>query len=143
MFLCIRNLLEGEESRLNVSRAAPATVYSQALYCTPSYGRTQLSAVSPFLLSSRLFSSTLSTEDRISASQAQQAEASPPQEEEEEQGEEEEDEKEEEVVEDEAEEAGGEGIPCNILSLQVFFLCILNTNITKMFVFFWFWKRRG
>lgn len=103
-----RNLLEGEESRLNVSRAAPATVYSQALYCTSSYGRTQLSAVSPFLLSSRLFSSTLSTEDRISASQAQQAEASPPQEEEEEQGEEEEDEKEEEVVEDEAEEAGGE-----------------------------------
>lgn len=104
---CFRKLLEGEESRLNVPRAGPHTVYSQAMYCTPSYGRTQLSTASPFLLSSQLFSSTLSTEDKISASQAQQAEASPPQKEEQE--EEEGGEKEEEVVEDEAEEADGEG----------------------------------
>uniref|UniRef100_A0A3B4BIZ2 IF rod domain-containing protein n=1 Tax=Periophthalmus magnuspinnatus TaxID=409849 RepID=A0A3B4BIZ2_9GOBI len=71
-------LLEGEESRLNVS--APAhSVYSQTMYCSPSYGQLQLCSASPLLMSSsRWYSSTLSTEEKISSSQAQQAEASPP-----------------------------------------------------------------
>uniref|UniRef100_A0A3Q3JZL4 IF rod domain-containing protein n=1 Tax=Monopterus albus TaxID=43700 RepID=A0A3Q3JZL4_MONAL len=92
-----RKLLEGEESRLNVS---------------------QLSAAAPYLLSSRLYAPSLSTEETISASQAQQAEASPPQEEgeqveeeeEEDQGEEEEDEEEQggEKEEEQVEEGEGE-----------------------------------
>uniref|UniRef100_A0A3B4BJS7 IF rod domain-containing protein n=1 Tax=Periophthalmus magnuspinnatus TaxID=409849 RepID=A0A3B4BJS7_9GOBI len=70
-----RKLLEGEESRLNVS--APAhSVYSQTMYCSPSYGQLQLCSASPLLMSSsRWYSSTLSTEEKISSSQAQQAEA--------------------------------------------------------------------
>ncbi|KAF0033543.1 hypothetical protein F2P81_013609 [Scophthalmus maximus] len=115
-----RKLLEGEENRLNV--ASPGSIYSQAMYAAPAYGRTQmsmrsqLSSASPYLLSSRLYSSSLFTEETISASQAQQAEASPSQEEEEEEGEEqvkeEEKEKEEEEQgeeeENEAEEEQGE-----------------------------------
>lgn len=99
-----RKLLEGEENRLNVAGAA--------MYAVPSYGRSfvsmqpQLSSAAPYLLSSRLYSSSLSTEETISASQAQQAEASPPQEEEEEQAEEEE--KEEQVEEEEKEEQAEE-----------------------------------
>uniref|UniRef100_A0A3Q0QPR6 Neurofilament light chain n=1 Tax=Amphilophus citrinellus TaxID=61819 RepID=A0A3Q0QPR6_AMPCI len=95
-----RKLLEGEENRLNVAGPTSVTAYSQAMYATPSYGRTQVSLQS--LLRSRLYTSSLSTEETISASQAQQAEASPPQEEEEEQVEE------EEKVEEEKEEEEGE-----------------------------------
>ncbi|KAF7668332.1 hypothetical protein LDENG_00018530 [Lucifuga dentata] len=100
-----RKLLEGEENRLNV-----AGVYSQGLYTPPSYGRTQasmqsqLSAAAPYLFSSRLYSSPLSTEETISATQVQQAEASPPQEEEKEEEEEEEQEEEKEEAEEEKEE---------------------------------------
>uniref|UniRef100_A0A1A7XI38 Neurofilament, light polypeptide b n=1 Tax=Iconisemion striatum TaxID=60296 RepID=A0A1A7XI38_9TELE len=85
-----RKLLEGEEDRLNVERPGSFMVYSQAMGVAPGYGRTQvstlpqLSAAAPYLVSSRLYSSSLSTEQPISASQAQQAEASPPKEEEEE-----------------------------------------------------------
>uniref|UniRef100_A0A3B3XLI4 IF rod domain-containing protein n=1 Tax=Poecilia mexicana TaxID=48701 RepID=A0A3B3XLI4_9TELE len=93
-----RKLLEGEENRLN----------------------SLLSSAAPYLLSSRLYSPSLFTEDVITASQAQQAESSPPQEEEEEeeegeQVEEEEKEGEEEEVaeekedEEKAEEEGEEG----------------------------------
>lgn len=84
------------------------SVYSQATYTAPSFGRMQLSmqpqlsSAAPYLLSSRLYTSMLSTEEAITATQAQQAEASPSQEEEEEQVEE--DEKEEEAEEDEEEE---------------------------------------
>uniref|UniRef100_A0A3Q3WPC1 IF rod domain-containing protein n=1 Tax=Mola mola TaxID=94237 RepID=A0A3Q3WPC1_MOLML len=82
-----RRLLEGEESRLNVaSGLASVSVYSQAAYASPAYGRTQLSRA-PYLLSSRPYA----TEEKLSASRAQQAEASPPREEhEEEEGKEEE-----------------------------------------------------
>ncbi|XP_073321899.1 neurofilament light chain b [Pagrus major] len=107
-----RKLLEGEENRLNV--AGPASF----MYATPSYGRTQfsfqsqLSSAAPYLLSSRLYTSSLSTEETISASKAQQAEASPPKEEEEEEEQVEEEEKEEEEQgeeeEAEAEEDQGE-----------------------------------
>ncbi|XP_040011279.1 neurofilament, light polypeptide b isoform X1 [Xiphias gladius] len=113
-----RKLLEGEESRFNVASLGSVTVYSQAMYAAPSYGKrqtsmhSQLSSAAPYLLSSRLYTSSLSTEETISASQAQQAEASPPQQEEEEQVEEEEKEEEEEeqgeVKEGEAEEEQGE-----------------------------------
>nr|XP_020446285.1 neurofilament light polypeptide [Monopterus albus] len=119
-----RKLLEGEESRLNVVRPGSVSVYSQAMYTAPPYGRTQvsmqsqLSAAAPYLLSSRLYAPSLSTEETISASQAQQAEASPPQEEgeqveeeeEEDQGEEEEDEEEQggEKEEEQVEEGEGE-----------------------------------
>ncbi len=89
------------------------SVYSQAVYAAPSYGRTQfsvqpqLSSAAPYLLSSRFYSSSLPTEETITISQAQRAQASPPQEEEEEQFKEEE-KKEEEEEEMEAEEEQGE-----------------------------------
>ncbi|XP_019949177.2 neurofilament light chain b [Paralichthys olivaceus] len=105
-----RKLLEGEENRLNVASPGSASIYSQAMYATPSYGRTQiymqsqLSSAPPYLLSSRFYSPSFSTEETISASQAHQAEASPPQDEEEEQVEEEEDQVEEEEKEEEEEQ---------------------------------------
>ncbi|TDH12562.1 hypothetical protein EPR50_G00048100 [Perca flavescens] len=101
-----RKLLEGEENRLNVAGPGSFHVYSQSTYAAPSYGRSQFSmpfsaasASAPYMLSSRLYTSSLSTEETISASQAQQAEASPPQEEEEE-----EEVKEEQVEEEDKEE---------------------------------------
>ncbi|XP_053181551.1 neurofilament light chain b [Scomber japonicus] len=109
-----RKLLEGEENRLSVAGPGSVSVYSQAMYAAPSYGRSlysmqsQLSSAAPYLLSSRLYSSSFSTEETISASQAQQAEASPPQEEEEEQAEEEEKEEVEEEQGDEQEEEAEE-----------------------------------
>ncbi|XP_068995170.1 neurofilament light polypeptide-like [Embiotoca jacksoni] len=109
-----RKLLEGEENRFNVAGPGSFAVYSQAMYAAPSYGRTQfsmqsqLSSAAPYLRSSRLYTSLLSTEEPISASQAQQAEASPPEEEEEEQVEEEEKGEEEEKLEDEKEEEEAE-----------------------------------
>ncbi|XP_076587144.1 neurofilament light chain b [Chaetodon auriga] len=106
-----RKLLEGEENRLSVVGPGSVSVYSQAMYAAPSYGRSllstqpQLSAAAPYLLSSRLYTSSLSTEETVSASQAQQAEAGPPQEEEEEEEEQvEEEEKEEEEEEEQGEE---------------------------------------
>uniref|UniRef100_A0A3B3XLL0 IF rod domain-containing protein n=1 Tax=Poecilia mexicana TaxID=48701 RepID=A0A3B3XLL0_9TELE len=121
-----RKLLEGEENRLNVPKQGSFSIYSQAMGPAPAYGRAQvstqslLSSAAPYLLSSRLYSPSLFTEDVITASQAQQAESSPPQEEEEEeeegeQVEEEEKEGEEEEVaeekedEEKAEEEGEEG----------------------------------
>ncbi|XP_029019722.1 neurofilament light chain b [Betta splendens] len=106
-----RKLLEGEESRLSVAGPGSASIYSQAMYAAPSYGRTHVSlqSAAPFLLSSRLYTSSLATEEAISASQAQQAEASPPEEEEEEQVEEEEKEEEEQEQEEEEEGEGEEG----------------------------------
>nr|XP_043881510.1 LOW QUALITY PROTEIN: neurofilament light chain b [Solea senegalensis] len=112
-----RKLLEGEENRISVAGPASVTAFSQAAYAAPPYGRTQfsmhsqLSSAPPYLLSSRLYTSALATEETISASQAQQAEASPPQEEEEEEEEEEqveEEEEEEEVEEEQVEEEEGE-----------------------------------
>ncbi|XP_022608517.1 neurofilament light polypeptide-like [Seriola dumerili] len=107
-----RKLLEGEENRLNVASMGSVTAYSQAMYAVPSYGRTQismqaqLSSAAPYLLSSRLYTSSLFKEETISASQAQQAEASAPQEDDDEQVEEEEkEEEEEEQVEEKEEEA--------------------------------------
>ncbi|XP_072289932.1 neurofilament light polypeptide-like [Eucyclogobius newberryi] len=112
-----RKLLEGEEGRLNVS-AAPHSVYSQAMYCSPSYGQPQLRSASPLRMSSsRCYSFTLSNEEKISASQAQQAEDSPPTELEEDEreeneeevvGPEEEGDQEEEAKEDQENEAGDE-----------------------------------
>lgn len=84
---------------MNVAGPASVSVYSQAAYAAPSYGRMQFCAA-PYLLSSRLYA----PEEVLSASQAQQAEASPPREEEEE--EEEEVEAEEDQGEEEGEEEG-------------------------------------
>uniref|UniRef100_A0A669BDA3 Neurofilament light chain n=1 Tax=Oreochromis niloticus TaxID=8128 RepID=A0A669BDA3_ORENI len=109
-----RKLLEGEENRLNVAGPISVTGYSQAMFSAPSYARTQismhsqLSSAAPYLLSSRLYTTSLPTEETISASQAQQAEASPPEEEEEEQVEEEEKAEEEKEEEEAAQEEGGE-----------------------------------
>ncbi|XP_034068464.1 neurofilament, light polypeptide b [Gymnodraco acuticeps] len=106
-----RKLLEGEENRFNVSGPGSFNVYSQSMYATPpSFRRTQfsmqsqLTSAAPYMLSSRFYSRSLPTEETISASQAQQAEASLPQEEDEEQLEEEE----REEVEEEKEEDQGE-----------------------------------
>ncbi|XP_074547113.1 neurofilament light polypeptide [Halichoeres trimaculatus] len=99
-----RKLLEGEESRFNVGPAGGvSSLYSHSL-SAPSFARPVLSSLSSgssYLMTSRLFSSSVSTtEGVISASHAQQAEATPPAEEEEEAAEEEE----EEAAEEEAEE---------------------------------------
>ncbi|XP_021164609.2 neurofilament, light polypeptide b [Fundulus heteroclitus] len=109
-----RKLLEGEEIRLSAPKPGSFAVYSQTMSHAPAYGRAQvstqslLSSAAPYMLSSRLFSPSLRTDDVITASQAQQAEASLPQEEEEaeqvEEEEEEEKEGEEEEVADEGEE---------------------------------------
>ncbi|XP_015225507.1 PREDICTED: neurofilament light polypeptide [Cyprinodon variegatus] len=122
-----RKLLEGEENRLNVPKPASFTHYSQSMASAPVYRQAQvsrqslLSSAAPYMLSSRLYSPSLYSEDAITASKAQQAEASPPQEEEEDQVEEEEgeggeeegaDEKEEEQekAEGDEEEEGEEGV---------------------------------
>ncbi|KAM7416328.1 hypothetical protein PAMA_018409 [Pampus argenteus] len=111
-----RKLLEGEENRLIVAEPGSVNRYSQTMYAAPSYGRSlvytqsQINSIAPYLLSSRLYSSSLSTEEAILASQIQQAEAIPPQEEEEEEDEKEEVEEEQggEKEEEEAEEEQGE-----------------------------------
>ncbi|CAN9513504.1 unnamed protein product [Ophioblennius macclurei] len=101
-----RKLLEGEESRLSATGPASVSMYSHSMYASPSYGRSQvssqplLSSAMPYLLSSRLYASSPSADESISASRAQQAEACPPEEEEEE---------EEEQEEVEEEEGGEEG----------------------------------
>ncbi|XP_035291927.1 neurofilament, light polypeptide b isoform X2 [Anguilla anguilla] len=103
-----RKLLEGEESRFSAGGAL-SSVFSQGVSAVPTFGRSvfslqsSMSSGAPYLLSSRLFSSSFSSADEIiAASQAQRAEASLPQEEEEE--EEEEEEKEEEEEEEKGEE---------------------------------------
>ncbi|XP_034025721.1 neurofilament light polypeptide-like [Thalassophryne amazonica] len=107
-----RKLLEGEENRLNVAGPGLVGAYSPAQY---SHGRTQVSmqpqfsSAPAYLLSSRLYSSTLSAEETISASQAQQEEASPPHEEEEGEVEEEDHEEVEEEQGDEKEEGEDKG----------------------------------
>uniref|UniRef100_A0A672HBR7 Neurofilament, light polypeptide b n=1 Tax=Salarias fasciatus TaxID=181472 RepID=A0A672HBR7_SALFA len=104
-----RKLLEGEENRLSATGPGSVSVYSQSMYAAPSYGRSQassqslLSSAVPYPLSSRLYTSSLSTEETVSASQAQQAEACPPEEEEEGGEEEEQEEEEEKGGEEEAE----------------------------------------
>ncbi|XP_033475022.2 neurofilament light chain b [Epinephelus lanceolatus] len=105
-----RKLLEGEENRLNVAAAGSFSTYSQSMYAAPSFIHSQLSSAAPYLLSSRFYTSSLSTEETISASQAQQAEATAPEEEEEEEEKEEEvEEQEEEKVEEEEKEEEEEG----------------------------------
>uniref|UniRef100_A0A3Q0RLJ3 Neurofilament light chain b n=1 Tax=Amphilophus citrinellus TaxID=61819 RepID=A0A3Q0RLJ3_AMPCI len=115
-----RKLLEGEESRFSVGMAGGvSSLYSHSL-SAPSFARpvfSSLSSGTSYLVTSRLLSSSVSTtEGIISASHAQQAEASPPGEEEEveEEENEEEGDKQEEVGEeteekkDEEEEEGEE-----------------------------------
>ncbi|XP_053195901.1 neurofilament light polypeptide [Scomber japonicus] len=106
-----RKLLEGEESRFSAGvGGGVSSLYSHS-FSAPSYARPFLSSMSSgtsYLVTSRLLSSSVSTtEGIISASHAQQAEASLPAEEEEKEEEEEEEVKEEEE-EEEKEEEGGE-----------------------------------
>ncbi|KAK9955261.1 hypothetical protein ABG768_015145 [Culter alburnus] len=97
-----RKLLEGEESRFNVGVGGLVGGYSVGpVYSRPMYSLSSLSSGAPYLLSSRLVSASLSADEAITSSQAQEAAASPTQEEEEEEKEEEE---QEEVKEEEAEE---------------------------------------
>ncbi|KAG9353945.1 hypothetical protein JZ751_012069, partial [Albula glossodonta] len=100
-----RKLLEGEETRFSVGMAGGmSSVYSHSLSAGPSFSRsafTSLSSGAPYLLSSRLLSSSFSADEVITSSQAQEAEASPTQEEEEA---EEEEKKEEEEEAQEGEE---------------------------------------
>ncbi|XP_054629572.1 neurofilament light chain b [Dunckerocampus dactyliophorus] len=83
-----RKLLEGEENRLDRCGQKSSVVYSQTMFAGAPPGRTvvsmqsQLHSAAPYLLTPRLYRSTIPTEEKISASDAQQAEASPPQEEE-------------------------------------------------------------
>ncbi|KAM4634117.1 neurofilament light polypeptide [Polymixia lowei] len=108
-----RKLLEGEESRFSVGMAGGvSSMYSHTLSATPSFGRPMFSSLSssaPYLMTSRLLSSSFAaTEELISARKSQKAEASPPAEEEEEEEEEEVKEEEEEKGEEEQEEEGGD-----------------------------------
>ncbi|XP_051923528.1 neurofilament light chain b [Hippocampus zosterae] len=103
-----RKLLEGEETRLDRCGQMSSVLHSQAAFAGPTHGRTvfsmqsQLHSTVPYSLTPRLYRSTISTEETLSASEAQQAETSPPQKEvEEKKGEEEEDEQEEEQEEKE------------------------------------------
>ncbi|XP_049909016.1 neurofilament light polypeptide [Epinephelus moara] len=102
-----RKLLEGEESRFSVGvSGGVSSLYSQS-FSAPSFARPVLSSLSSgtsYLMTSRLLSSVSTTEGIISASQTQQAEASPPAEEEEAEAEAEA-EAEEEVKEEVKEEA--------------------------------------
>ncbi|XP_044190513.1 neurofilament light polypeptide [Thunnus albacares] len=103
-----RKLLEGEESRFNVGMGGGvSSLYSHSL-SAPSFARPVLSSLSSgasYLMTSRLLSSSVSTtEGIISASHAQQAEATPSKEEEEK----EEEEVKEEEEEEKEEEAGEE-----------------------------------
>ncbi|XP_067231695.1 neurofilament light polypeptide [Chanodichthys erythropterus] len=98
-----RKLLEGEESRFNVGVGGLVGGYSVGpVYSRPMYSLSSLSSGAPYLLSSRLVSASLSADEAITSSQAQEAAASPTQEEEEE--EEKEEEEQEEVKEEEVEE---------------------------------------
>ncbi|XP_050949027.1 neurofilament light polypeptide [Labeo rohita] len=97
-----RKLLEGEESRFNVGMGGLVGGYSVGpVYSRPMFSLSTLSSGSPYLLGSRLVSASLSADEAITSSQAQEAAASPSKEEEEA---EEEKEEEEEVKEEEAEE---------------------------------------
>lgn len=120
-FILNRKLLEGEENRLNVAGPGSVASYTSASYAAPSYRRTQVSmqpqllSAAPYLLGTHLYSSALSTEETISASQAQRAEASLVEEEqveeEAEEGQEDEEGAEQTMgeEEEEEEEADGEG----------------------------------
>nr|XP_019938118.1 PREDICTED: neurofilament light polypeptide-like [Paralichthys olivaceus] len=109
-----RKLLEGEESRFSGGVAGGVSSFYGHSLSAPSYARPLLSSLSSgpsYLMTSRLLSSSFSTtEGIISASHAQQAEASPPgeEEEEEEKGEEATEEEVKEEEEAEKEEEGGE-----------------------------------
>ncbi|KAK6305232.1 hypothetical protein J4Q44_G00240120 [Coregonus suidteri] len=113
-----RKLLEGEESHFSVGvLGGMSSVYGHTLSVTPSFGRSMfsmqssLSSGAPYLMTSRLLSSSFASgDDIISASLAQRDSASPPQEEEEEAEEkEEEGQEEEEEGGEENEEGGDEG----------------------------------
>ncbi|XDV38604.1 hypothetical protein PO909_007969, partial [Leuciscus waleckii] len=101
-----RKLLEGEESRFNVGMGGMVGAYSVGpVYSRPMFSMSSMSSGVPYMLSSRLVSASLSADEAITSSQAQEAAASPTQEEEEE---EKEDEEKEEVKEEEAEEEAEE-----------------------------------
>ncbi|XP_051533502.1 neurofilament light polypeptide-like [Myxocyprinus asiaticus] len=102
-----RKLLEGEESRFNVGVGGLVSAYSVGpVYSRPMFSLSTLSSGAPYLLGSRLVSTSLTADEAITASQAQETEARPAEEEEEkEEKEEVEEEKEEE--EEEKEEAEG------------------------------------
>ncbi|XP_051537531.1 neurofilament light polypeptide-like [Myxocyprinus asiaticus] len=100
-----RKLLEGEESRFNVGVGGLVSAYSiGTVYSRPMFSLSTLSSGTPYLLGSRLISTSLAEDEAITASQAQEAEASPAREEEEEEEESKEEEKEEEEKEKEEEE---------------------------------------
>ncbi|XP_016358066.1 neurofilament light polypeptide-like [Sinocyclocheilus anshuiensis] len=100
-----RKLLEGEESRFNVGVGGLVGAYSVGpVYSRPMFSLSTLSSGTPYLFGSRLVSASLSADEAITSSQAQEAAASPTKEEEEEEKEEEEEVKEEEAEEKEEEE---------------------------------------
>ncbi|XP_016365678.1 neurofilament light polypeptide-like [Sinocyclocheilus rhinocerous] len=100
-----RKLLEGEESRFNVGVGGLVGAYSVGpVYSRPMFSLSTLSSGAPYLFGSRLVSASLSADEAITSSQAQEAAASPTKEEKEEVKEEEAEEKEEEEEEKEEEE---------------------------------------
>ncbi|KAL2091802.1 hypothetical protein ACEWY4_011600 [Coilia grayii] len=105
-----RKLLEGEETRFNVGGVGGmSSVFSHTFSSTPSLGRpifsvqSSLSSGTPYLLGTRLLSSSLLS-DVVTASSAAHTQSAP----EEEEQQEEEEEQEEEEGGEEGEEEGGE-----------------------------------
>uniref|UniRef100_A0AAY4AVC2 IF rod domain-containing protein n=1 Tax=Denticeps clupeoides TaxID=299321 RepID=A0AAY4AVC2_9TELE len=108
-----RKLLEGEESRFNVGVAGSVScIYGHSLSAGPTFSRPLFSSLTsgvPYLLSSRLISSSFSSDDVITSAQTPKAEAGLTEEENEEEKEEEEEGKEEEAKEEKEEEGKEEG----------------------------------
>lgn len=122
--MAYRKLLEGEETRFNVGGVGGmSSVFSHTISSTPSFGRpvfsvqSSLTSGTPYLLGTRLLSSSSFSDDMLTSSTAQKARASPAKEEEEEEeegekggeeGESVEEEKQEGEVEEEKEEGESE-----------------------------------
>lgn len=123
--MAYRKLLEGEETRFNVGGVGGmSSVFSHTISSTPSFGRpvfsvqSSLTSGTPYLLGTRLLSSSSFSDDMLTSSTAQKARASPAKEEEEEEekgeeegeeeGEGDEEEKQEGEVEEEKEEGESE-----------------------------------
>ncbi|XP_077571230.1 neurofilament light chain b [Stigmatopora nigra] len=108
-----RKLLEGEENRLDRCGQMTSVVHSHVQFSGPPHGRhrvstqSQLHSPASYLLTPRLYTSTFSAQETISARKVQQSEASPLREEEEDEEEAKEEEEQQENKENAEEDEDG------------------------------------